>query len=213
MKKLLLITILIGGCATTVPQYATNDMEQEGICKIDYRDQYWGDCYIRAIKADPNFSKVRAFIKRNYPSSNMQYNLLHRLNEDLLKRLAGNVITIDEANKSFKTRLDRSRSVTDREFTTVAREKEEKRQETNLKLRQLSEGLSRASATLSGNNSVNNQNNRITPVKLQVSYQLKTSFIENGRKVCVYSYRTHTQSWATSTLVSCPTNKYFPNPE
>ena len=59
MKKLLLITILIGGCATTPPQFQTTAVEREGKCKIDYRDQYWGDCYMRAAKADPNFSKVR----------------------------------------------------------------------------------------------------------------------------------------------------------
>ena len=213
MKKLLLITILIGGCATTPPQYQTTAVEREGKCKIDYRNQYWGDCYIRAAKADPNFLKIQAFDKKNYPSSSMQYNLLQYLNDDLVKRLAGNEITVDEANNSFQAKLNRYRSVADREAASVAREKEEERQETQLKLQQLSEGLSRASATLSGNNSVDNQNNRITPVKLQVSYQLKSSFIEYGQRVCVYSYRTHTQSWTTSTLVSCPTNKYFPNPE
>ena len=102
MKKLLLLTILIGGCATTVPQFETKAYEREGKCKIDYRNQYWGDCYIRAAKADPNFLKVSAFIKKNYPNSNMQYNLLQYLNDDLVKRLAGNEITVDEANKSFQ---------------------------------------------------------------------------------------------------------------
>jgi len=206
VKKLLLITILIGGCATTVPQYATNDIEQEGICKIDYRDQYWGDCYIRAIKADPNFSKVRAFIKRNYPSSNMQYNLLHRLNEDLLKRLAGNVITIDEANKSFKTRLDRSRSVTDREFTTVAREKEEERQKAALAWQQLGEALNQANTTLNQNNpNANNSNDS----RGGMLHTLSDHYMSGRNRICIYkmggNIATHTMNGARM----CPATMRF----
>jgi len=213
MKKLLLITILIGGCATTPPQFETTAYEREGKCKIDYRNQYWGDCYIRAAKADPNFLKVQAFVKKNYPSSNMQYNLLQYLNDDLLERLADNEITIDEANNSFQAKLDRYRSVTDREIASVAREKEDERQKAQLALQQLSESLRQANTTLSGNNTASNQNNQITPSKLKVSFRLQSSYMNGYQKVCVYAYRTHTRTWTTSSLVTCPSTKHFDNPE
>lgn len=213
MKKLLLITILIGGCATTAPRYEISAYERQEICKAKNIGKYWGNCHMQSFQNDPNYKKVTEHLQEYYPQSHAQHKALLVLNTGLLQQLESGSMTPDEANQQFEDRLKAYRTRSQIEYDLVAKREEEKRQETQLKLRQLSEGLSRASATLSGNNSVNNQNNRITPVKLQVSYQLKSSFIEYGQRVCVYSYRTHTQSWTTSTLVSCPTNKYFPNPE
>ena len=206
MKKLLLITILIGGCATTPPQFQTTAVEREGKCKIDYRDYYWGDCYIRAAKADPNFSKVQAFMKKNYPSSNMQYNLLQYLNDDLVKRLADNDITVDEANKSFQKKLERYRSVTDREYANVAREKEEERQKTALAWKQLGEALSSANASLNQNNpNANNSNDS----RGGMLHTLSDHYMSGRNRICIYkmggNIATHTMNGARM----CPATMRF----
>ena len=213
MKKLLLITILLGGCASTAPIYEISAYERQEICKAKNIGKYWGNCHMQSVQSDPNYNKVTKHLQEYYPQSHAQNKALLVLNTGLLQQLESGSMTPDEANQQFEDRLKVYRSRSQKEYDLVAKREEEKRQETQLKLQQLSEGLSRASAKLSGNNSVNNQNNRITPPKLQVSYQLKSSFIEYNSKVCVYSYRTYTQSWKTSTLVSCPATKYFANPE
>ena len=200
MKKLLLITLLIGGCATTPPPLQTTAYEREGKCKIDYRDQYWGDCYIRTTKADPNFSKVSAFIKKNYPSSNMQFNLLQYLNDDLVKRLAGNEITVDEANKSFQKKLERYRSVSDREYANVAREKEEERQKTALAWQQLGQALSESNAMLNQNNPAYNQNNSAP----KNSGYLKDEYVSGFNKVCIYDGISGTFTVNISSVGICP---------
>ena len=213
MKKLLLITILIGGCATTSPTLNTTASMRIEICKIDKKDDYWGDCYIQTTLADPNSQKLFAYVKKNSPNAYMQFNLLRSLNDVLVKKLENGEIDTDEANQTFQAKYDRARSVTKREAENAEILREQKREQSALALQQLSEGLSRASATLSGNNSVNNQNNRITPAKLKVSFRLQSSYMNGYQKVCVYAYRTHTQTWTTSSAVTCPSSKHFDNPE
>lgn len=206
MKKLLLITILIGGCATTPPQFQTTAVEREGKCKIDYRDQYWGDCYMRAAKADPNFSKVKAFVKKNYPSSNMQYNLLQYLNDDLVKRLADNDITVDEANNSFQTKLDRYRSVTTNEIASVYEREEKKKQETALAWKQLGEALSSANATLNQNNpNANNSNDS----RGGMLYSLSSHYMSGRNRICIYKMGGNTATHTMNGARMCPASMRF----
>ena len=213
MKKLILITILIGGCATSIPQYATSAYERELMCNIKHEGEYSGNCHLQSAYDDPNYNKVQKYLQKYYPQTHAQNKALAQLNTQLIKQLESGQITPDKANKLFwdKSKVFRLRSQT--EFLKVAKQEEKKRQENALAWQQLGQALSESNAMLNQNNPTYNQNNRVTAPKLQVSYQLKSSFIEYNSKVCVYSYRTYTQSWKTSTLVSCPATKYFANPE
>ena len=213
MKKLLLITILIGGCATTPPQLELSALERQEMCKINNIGKYWGDCLIKNITNDPNFNKVQQHNLKYYPTTYTQNRTLIIINTGLKRQLESGQITDDEANIQFEEKLILYRKSANEEYARVARKAEEKKQETALAWKQLGEALSSANATLSGNNSVNNQNNRITPAKLKVSFRLQSSYMNGYQKVCVYAYRTHTQTWTTSSAVTCPSTKHFDNPE
>jgi len=180
------------------------------ICKIDKKDDYWGDCYIQTTLADPNSQKLFAYVKKNSPNAYMQFNLLRSLNDVLVKKLENGEIDTDEANQTFQAKYDRARSVSKREAENAEILREQKREQSALALQQLGQALSESTAMLNQGRDSTTPSNQM---KLQVSYQLQTSYMDGYTKVCVYSYGTDTQTTTVASMNSCPASLYFDRPQ
>ena len=200
MKKLLLITILIGGCATTAPTLNTTASMRIEICKIDKKNDYWGDCYIQTTLSDPNSQKLFAYVKKNSPNAYMQFNLLRSLNDVLVKKLENGEIDTDEANQTFQAKYDRARSVSKREAENAEILREQKREQSALALQQLGHALSESNAMLNQNNPNYNQNNTAP----KNSGYLKDEYVSGFNKVCIYEGISGTFTTNISSVGICP---------
>jgi len=200
MKKLLLLTILIGGCATAPPALETSGTMVVGKCKVDNRNKYWGDCYIKSMQADKNWSKVYAYLLKDYPKTAEEYKLTEYLNNDLVNRLASNDITIEDANKEFQMQFDNLRNVSNTEINKATRKKELERQQAALAWQQLGQALSESTAMLNQNNPNYNQNNTAP----KNSGYLKDEYVSGFNKVCIYEGISGTFTINISSVGICP---------
>ena len=128
MKKLLLITILLGGCASTAPIYEISAYERQEICKAKNIGKYWGNCHMQSVQSDPNYNKVTKHLQEYYPQTLAQHGALLVLNTGLLQQLESGRMTPDEANQLFEDRLKVYRSRTQKDYDLVAKREDEKKE-------------------------------------------------------------------------------------
>ena len=203
MKKLLLITMLIGGCATT--QLTTTDYQRESICKLDNRDSYWGDCYIENILNDLNFEAFSKWQKKERPKSADAWEVVTYTNQKILNWLTDETINYEDANTLFALELESYNSTKEQELAEII----EADRVFSEKLQKLSATLRESNANKSGYNNNSSIKNNSEPAKLGRTYKLKSSYEYYSRKVCVYAHQTDTKTFTVSGMVNCPPYKYF----
>lgn len=101
MKKLILITILIGGCATTDPIMTNeNPFQRAGFCKATNVGNYYGNCWVNRSESDPNFFKVIEALEMQ-----SDFEIVATANKNLLEAIKNKKVSIKEANASFDDAL------------------------------------------------------------------------------------------------------------
>lgn len=201
MKKLLLILpFLIVGCVSTIPQMTTSGQERMEICKIKSKESYWGDCYIKSGKSDPNYQSVKAYTTKNYPKAQSAWNVVEFLNFDLLARLESKTIDVETANLEIQEKLDWYYKVFTDEYNFKIAQEEQKRQQTALAWQQLGEALNQSTATLNQNNPAYNQNQNT----VKNTGFLKDEYVSGFNKVCIYDGISGTFTLNISSTGICP---------
>lgn len=77
-----------------------------------------------------------------------------------------------------------------------------------LDLQEFSEGLKRASATLSGNNTINNQNNS-NDSRGGMMYMLSSNYMSGMNRICIYKLGTTTATHTMKGARMCPATMRF----
>ena len=203
MKRVLLISVIIAGCSTT--QLTTADFQRESICKLDNRDSYWGDCYIKNTLDDLNFEAFSKWQKKERPKSASAWEVVTYTNQKILNWLTEETINYEDANTLFKLELESYNSTREQELAEII----EADRVFSEKLQKLSDTLRQSNANKSGYNNNSSINNNSEPAKLGKTYKLKSSYKYYSRKVCVYAFRTDTRTFTVSEMNNCPPYKYF----
>lgn len=199
MKKLLLISIFIGGCATipTLPEKTSETpLERATFCKIKNIDGYYGSCWINRSKSDSNFlSWINTLQMQTFWETTIS------ANKDILKYIETEEFSLKQANLYFDE--------------VVRRFDEQKTLSTNFILDQEAE-RTEAFRRAMGNLSRQMKENRDAfdegvekrkPISTgQERRLLKQTLLSDRRRSCVYGTGSNQKIFVTAVGERCPSS-------
>lgn len=196
MKKLLLISIFIGGCATTptLPERTSETpLQRATFCKIKNIDEYYGSCWINRSKLDSNFlSWINTLKMQNFWEATIS------ANKEILKLIETGEFSFKQADLYFDE--------------VVRRFDEQKTLSTNFILDREAEktaAFRRAMGNLSRQMKENSDavgNNR-KPISIREERRLQNqTLLSDNRRSCVYGVGSNQKTFVTAVGGRCPSS-------
>ncbi|MDC1487539.1 hypothetical protein N8224_03090 [Gammaproteobacteria bacterium] len=194
MKKLLLITILIGGCATTdLIMTNENPLQRAGFCKAVNVGNYYGNCWVNRSESDPNFFKVIEALEMQ-----SDFEIVATANKNLLEAIKNKKVLIKEANTSF----DDAVYLFDNQKTFMINLRAEERAE---KVAAFRRAMGNLSSQMKENSDAVGKDR--TPIRTGQNRPLRSqTVLSDNRRSCVYGVGSNQKIFVTAVGRRCPSS-------
>ena len=182
MKNTLALVLMVFGlvgCATNygLPQDTSETtMERARYCQVSNINKYWGDCWIQRSKQEVAFFEWIDVLEME-----QDWELLTKLNSELLGLLAGNKISTLEANNYFDELLVEIDEIVNLRITNRVADAQRKREAWGRALGNL--GAQMQENSRAWNQSLNDNKSSTGGIK---SYLRSQTVLSDGRRSCVY---------------------------